>query len=110
MTPAKKETITLIHSGYSNMQIADEIVNKFDLLDSQTNELYRYIESTRREIFEFRAQAPALAELGFSQGYGWKEIVAAIELPGLLSSFEITQICVAARDKVKTEQTEQPVA
>ncbi len=105
LTPVKKATITLIHLGYSNLKIADEIADKFDLLGAEQDELPRHIEATRKEIAEFRTQARALAELGFSQGYGWPEVVAALETPGLLTSGDVIQFCVQARDKVAAEQT-----
>jgi len=64
------------------------------------------VEGLCREIAEFRAKAPGLADLGFRRGYSWKEVVEALESPGLLSSSEIVAYCVKARDKVKEESNE----
>lgn len=104
LTPAKRETIKLIHLGYRSLEIANEIANKFDLLSSAENELFLHIENTRREIAEFRARAPALAELGFQNGHSWKDVVSALEATGLLTSGDVVQFCVRARDKVAGEQ------
>jgi hypothetical protein len=101
MTDAKKATVALIHRGYNSLQIAAEITNQFDLLASDESELFRRIDAARKEIADFRLKAPALAELGFQNGHSWKDVVTALEQPGLLSAFEITNICVAARNKVK---------
>jgi len=103
MTPTKAFVISLIHLGYRNLAIAEEVANKFDLLGAEQDELPKHITATRREIEAFRSEAPELARLGFAQGYGWKEVVAALDTPGLLSSLEITNICVRARNKVQAE-------
>src|SRR5216683_2817756 len=110
LTPVKRAVIALINSGYRNTPIAEEISNKFDLLESAQDELFKHIEATRREIADFRAQAAGLAELGFSQGYGWPEVFAALEAPGLLTSGDIIQFCVQARDKVKPKPLEPVLA
>jgi len=107
MTSTKAFVVSLIPLGYRNLAIAEEVTNKFDLLGREQDELPRHIENTRREISDFREKAPALAELGFEQGYGWPEVVAALEGAGLLSSLEVTNICVAARSKVQAEPSDQ---
>jgi hypothetical protein len=107
MTEAKKATINLIHRGYNGLQIAAAITSQFDLLGSDENELARHIEATRKEITEFRAKTQTLAELGFRNGHSWKDVVSALEAPGLLSAFEITQIALEARNKFQAVPSEQ---
>lgn len=96
-----KTTVAMIHQQYSTLDIVSELQNKFDLLGDETErELTLSVNRLRREIVESRAYAEQAAEEAFRQGTTWKEVVAILEKPALLASYEVITYAHRAHEKV----------
>lgn len=100
MTELKKETIRLIWLGNRSLDIVNELISKFDVPSADENALYKIIADIRKEIEDFRARAPGLAEQCFTNGDDWKTAISKFEEVGLISSFEFVGICSRAWNRV----------
>lgn len=107
MTEIKKETIRLLWLGHNSLQIVAELVNKYDIGESQQALMPKAIAEIRAEIEDFRKRAPELAEECFRRGEEWRDVLAKFAEVGLIPSIEYVGICSRASAKVEAEQTTQ---
>ena len=96
-SPVKTKTITLLHRGFSQLQIAQALNEEFGFGPNRESEFFGPIGDCAKEIAAFRLEAPELAREAFAQGYSWKQVVDGLEAKGLLNSSELISICVRAR-------------